>query len=642
MNPQIELTEDERHAYEYLSTTNKAWASKYKETIMASRDKITQRLITSMYRENLAQCHFYSSILDINDIAYEIPTSQVKVLVINYPKVNKTIVAPISGIFAFDRIDVEGPFYFIEDDICTRVMHPSEILTCILTELPELNNSASEQFNADIINSAANLALAISFQALNISDDNTELWQIIKNAEDSYLTSEQSVIEGHPLHPGAKLRKGMSPQETIDYSSEFETPIKLKFALIHKDLTRTQSQNDIFNDMLFVQFEGLKAAVLNQIDQEDIANYNVIVIHPWQYERILKEQYTDLITSEQFILLNYDVTYYSGLSFRTLMPKSPNLLPHIKLATNVHITGEIRTLSEQTTYNGPLVTNIVNKIFADDSLFNNIQVTTIDELAGIHFYNANDGDKQHQRSEQLGTLFRKNIYKLADTEAIPAIASSLVSGHYYNQTSALETIIQDYMINYHFSNFDEAAYSWITHYGQQLFSLVIPLVAKYGIALEAHLQNTIVSINKDGSLNTIYIRDFEGLRIDNKQLNYMGYSTAEFHSSSLILTDKQQTVFNKAFYSTVQNHLGEFVLTVAKVAKDSNFESAVWTELSNSLVKIIDNVSATVTNKESIDEFKKVIFAKEIDYKCVTTMRLVDEADYYTYVKVSNPLYRQK
>ena len=44
------------------------------------------------------------------------------------------------------------------------------------------------------------------------------------------------------------------------------------------------------------------------------------------------------------------------------MPKFPSTLPHIKLSTNVHITGEIRTLSEQTTHNGPLVTQILNDI----------------------------------------------------------------------------------------------------------------------------------------------------------------------------------------------------------------------------------------------------------------------------------------
>jgi siderophore synthetase component len=640
MNLQIELTEDERHAYEYLTSTNPAWATKYKETVMTSRDKITQRLITSMYRENLAQCHLYSSILDVDDLSYDISTSQPKVLKINYPKVNKTIIAPISGSFAFDRVDVEGPFYFIEDNKCKRILHPSEVLDCILIELPELNNSASEQFNADMINSAANLALAISFQALNFENDHTELWQLIEHAEDSYLRSEQAVIEGHPLHPGAKLRKGLTPQETINYSSEFDTPLTLKFALLHKDLSRTQSQQGSFNEMLFAQFDGLETSVLNKISADQIANFNIIVIHPWQYERILQEEYTDLISSDNFILLDYDVTYYSGLSFRTLMPKYPNVLPHIKLATNVHITGEIRTLSEQTTYNGPLVTQILNQILTKDDLFDNIQATTVDELAGIHFYNTNDGDKQRQRSEQLGTLFRKNIYQLIDNDTTPVIASSLVSAHHYNQTSSLETIINEYLKNYQFNEFDEAAYAWLTHYGQQLFNLVIPLVAKYGIALEAHLQNTVVAINKDGSLNKIYIRDFEGLRIDKKQLANMGYSTSNFHNSSLILTDKQQTVFNKAFYSTVQNHLGEFILTVAKVASDSNFETSVWSKLSDILAANIDAIAQSVTAKESIEEFKATIFAKEIDYKCVTTMRLVDEADYYTYVKVSNPLYR--
>ena len=54
------------------------------------------------------------------------------------------------------------------------------------------------------------------------------------------------------------------------------------------------------------------------------------------------------------------------------MPKAPNEDPHIKLSTNVHITGEIRTLSEQTTHNGPLVTHILNQILVNDTTFKTI------------------------------------------------------------------------------------------------------------------------------------------------------------------------------------------------------------------------------------------------------------------------------
>ena len=61
--------------------------------------------------------------------------------------------------------------------------------------------------------------------------------------------------------------------------------------------------------------------------------------------------------------------------------------PHIKLSTNVHITGEIRTLSEQTTHNGPLMTRILNDILEKDGIFKSYASTIIDEVAGIHFYN---------------------------------------------------------------------------------------------------------------------------------------------------------------------------------------------------------------------------------------------------------------
>ena len=110
----------------------------------------------------------------------------------------------------------------------------------------------------------------------------------------------------------------------------------------------------------------------------------------------------------------------------------------------------------------------------------------------------------------------------------------------------------------------------------QLLGIVIPLYAKYGIALEAHLQNSISTFNADGRLNTIYIRDFEGLRIDEQLLNETGYTTKHFHEKSRILTDSKTTVFNKVFYSTVQNHIGELILTVSKFIEDEEFESKLW------------------------------------------------------------------
>ena len=164
---------------------------------------------------------------------------------------------------------------------------------------------------------------------------------------------------------------------------------------------------------------------------------------------------------------------------------------------------------------------------------------------------------------------------------------------------------------------------------------------KYGIALEAHLQNSIATFSEDGRLDWLYIRDFEGLRIDRIRLNKMGYSTASFHEKSLILSDQPQTVFNKVFYSSIQNHLGELIVSITKSSEDSNFEKQLWQLIRDILIAKLNDIANDIDDQQRVKNIKSILLAPKIDYKCVTTMRLTDEADYYTYIKVDNPLHQK-
>lgn len=637
------LTIDEQNAFYYLSTIEENWADQFKSVLLASRDKISQRLISSLHRENLVNSRDYSQIISTKSLNLDTDIQTDEVLRIDFPKSSRTLIAPITGQHAFDRIDVSGPFYFEQDQVMTRVLHPKEILDCILIEAPELNNDASAQFLEDINNSVANMAIAISFQHHTLSETTAPLWELIDQHPDSYLRSEQSVVEGHPLHPGAKLRKGMTPETAIHYSSEFAQPIPMKFILINKQITRTSALNNQFNDVVYQLFNGLYDFAVETVGQEAIDNYNVMVVHPWQFNEIIVKDYAQELKTQSIIPLNYQLNYFAGLSFRTLMPELPVTSPHIKLSTNVHITGEIRTLSEQTTTNGPKVTQILNNIKENDPLFHNINAETIDELAGIHFYNEADATAiKTLRSEQLGTLFRRNIYEIIDADVTPIIPSSLVANYPNNSEAPIISLIKKYTLARSFDNFEIASINWFKRYGQALIDIAIPLLVKYGIALEAHLQNSIVAFNKDGSLNTLYVRDFEGLRIDEPFLNSVGYSTKDFHEKSLILTDKAQTVFNKVFYSSIQNHLGELITAVAKYSDSNDLENQIWHTISDLIEAKLEQIEQTLTDSERVANFRDIIFAEKIDYKCVTTMRLEDEADYYTYVQVDNPLYKSK
>ena len=140
------LTIDEQNAFYYLSTIEENWANQFKSVLLASRDKISQRLISSLHRENLVNSRDYSQIISTKSLNLETDIQTDEVLRIDFPKSSRTLIAPITGQHAFDRIDVSGPFYFEQDQVMTRVLHPKEILDCILIEAPELNNDASAIF----------------------------------------------------------------------------------------------------------------------------------------------------------------------------------------------------------------------------------------------------------------------------------------------------------------------------------------------------------------------------------------------------------------------------------------------------------------------------------------------------------------
>src|SRR5699024_7796396 len=77
------------------------------------------------------------------------------------------------------------------------------------------------------------------------------------------------------------------------------------------------------NDLLFRLFEGLEAAVMDHVGHDQVNQYYVMVVHPWQYDHILLQEYKEELKTNRLIPIDYQQSYYAGLSFRTLMPKYP-------------------------------------------------------------------------------------------------------------------------------------------------------------------------------------------------------------------------------------------------------------------------------------------------------------------------------
>ncbi|QHW37585.1 sialic acid synthase [Staphylococcus ursi] len=637
-----DFTKDEMENYQTVLQFDSNWATQFKRHILVGRDKITARLVASLYRENLVGSYTNSTFVQAEQLEHSAISSG-ELLMIHFTYGPLTLYARVIGHHAFNRVDVTGPFYWrTPDGEDRRVLHPNEVLDVIINEDTQYQGAAAEQFRDDMENSAAHMTLALSYQALHPLKDASSLLDYIEAQDDPYLTSEQLVVEGHPLHPGAKLRKGMSAQETIDYSSEYQHTMPMQFILLHRDVARTMVQQGTYAEVVYHAFDGLKSVAQQAIGTHaKLEDYMPLIVHPWQYEHIIRTEYQHELDTKAIIPLDYTKSYYAGLSFRTLMPKKPDVSPHIKLSTNVHITGEIRTLSEQTTHNGPLMTNILTAISAQDTLFNNVPTSPVPEIAGAHFYLSKDSqpDEQEQRSEQLGTLFRQNIYDMIDSDSLPLIPSSLVVTHPETTRPLIVELVERFGQSSKDTTDIDTRAQWFKAYAASLIDYVVPLLVKYGIALEAHLQNTIAIFEPStGAFSHMLIRDFEGLRIDAEQLAQMGYDTAHFHEKSRILTKSQTSVFNKAFYSTIQNHLGELVAALARFYNDAALENTLWSIVRQQIEQCFAKLEAADIDPQRLAHMQDIFFNETIDYKCVTTMRLLDKAHEYTYVKVDNPL----
>ncbi|MDR6319369.1 IucA/IucC family protein [Actinoplanes couchii] len=163
----------------------------------------------------------------------------------------------------------------------------------------------------EIANSVANLALARAAAV----EDLTEGPGII----------EQSLVDGHPLHPCCRTRTGMTVADVLTYAPEHRPVIHLRRLLVPEN-----------------RWYGTAPPVL--------------LAHPWQAERLLTEY--------PWLTDDGDTGPARPLmSLRTVAPLDGG--PHIKTAVDVQMTSAVRTVSPAAVHNGPRLSALLQDLTAD-------------------------------------------------------------------------------------------------------------------------------------------------------------------------------------------------------------------------------------------------------------------------------------
>ena len=442
----------------------------------------------------------------------------------------------------------------------------------------------------------------------------TWLEKLKKNNDiDDVLYSESLIFEGHPTHPLTKTKLPLSMEEVRTYSPEFEKIINLKVMLIHNEYVNVTTILDhsqfILNEVIPEYIDELHTFMNDR--ERLLKDYKVILVHPWQYEHTIRNKFKEWLQNHILISTPFHVPSKATSSFRTM--SLINHSYHVKLPVNVQATSAVRTVSPETTIDGPKLSQALHRELN--------QYTQLDvALEPYGLFAKTDSDD----ARQLACIIREKPF--IKNDGILLVTGALVNKNVVDNEITVDSYLKwiNDDINQH------TIRQFMRNYTRQLVTPLLALIQDYGIALEAHMQNTLVHLGPKYQIQFI-VRDLGGSRIDIKTLSQR-LKHIEVENKSL-LADSIEEVIMKFQHAVVQNQLAELIFHFKK------YDFIKEEELFNIIQEEIE--VAINDTKPHADTLRKVLFGPTITVKALLKMRMKKKVKKYLNISLDNPIKRE-
>ncbi len=433
------------------------------------------------------------------------------------------------------------------------------------------------------------------------------------NDIDDVLYSESLIFEGHPTHPLTKTKLPLSMEEVRTYSPEFEKIINLKVMLIHNEYVNVTTILDhsqfILNEVIPEYLDELHTFMNDR--ERLLKDYKVILVHPWQYEHTIRNKFKEWLQNHILISTPFHVPSKATSSFRTM--SLINHPYHVKLPVNVQATSAVRTVSPETTIDGPKLSQALHR-----ELNQYTQLDVVLEPYGL--FAKTDSDD----ARQLACIIREKPF--IKNDGILLVTGALVNKNVVDNEITVDSYLKwmNDDINQH------TIHQFMRNYTRQLVTPLLALIQDYGIALEAHMQNTLVHLGPEYQIQFI-VRDLGGSRIDIKTLSQK-LKHIEVENKSL-LADSIEEVIMKFQHAVVQNQLAELIFHFKK------YDFIKEEELFNIIQEEIE--VAINDTKPHADTLRKVLFGPTITVKALLKMRMKKKVKKYLNISLDNPIKRE-
>ncbi|MES2320033.1 MAG: IucA/IucC family protein [Pseudomonadota bacterium] len=443
------------------------------------------------------------------------------------------------------------------------------------------------------------------------------------------LLLEQWGTLGHPWHPGYKTKLGLTVQEVKELSPEFRASLTVSLMALKADKAHVAMIDGIqdyrtwfaetFPQHLLRWDEALRQR------RHDPSAWLPVPVHPYQASRLLPERFAaEIVNGDLLLLPEVQMGATPTMSFRTVVPDGASDVPHIKLPVSLRLTSVQRTVSPKSAVMGPRLTQLLRRIVAHEGGFGGT-LDIVGEEVGVHYIDPNGDD---DRSRHLSVLFRCNPMSKRRNSLFPIPAGAL-----FADTPVDGRALVTELVTLAYGDHTNGALQFYKHYVDTVLTAVLGPYLLYGIAFEAHQQNSFMMVDRDYRPVQLLVRDFGDLRVHGPSLQRTGLKLEVFREGHTVF-DTEVPVRDKFLHAVMLCHLSELGLLLSRSYRHT--EVAFFNVLRASTVDAFDRLRDRADPHRWKAERAAVLEANW-PAKALLRMRLSDTSD-DVHGEMANPL----
>ncbi len=456
---------------------------------------------------------------------------------------------------------------------------------------------------------------------------------------------ENLVEDGHPWHPMCRTRLGLTTAELLRHAPEHLARGDLALIDIRADLVAHHGDA-----------ADLLAALLAGHGPPPPPGFVRLPVHLAQRPR-LRRRFPGRWGADLRPAPAPPLRARALLSLRTVALAAPHPPLHLKVALDVVTTSARRTVSPMSVANGPPLAALLAAIQrADPATRGALRIQGDRGGVGLR------ADLFGDAAAHLGLILRDDPSALAvDLARDLAVATAghdaleparaalpphpsptlgaparppelwVCAALGERRPTATRTLLHELVAGH---GGDPRAL--LRDYVDRLLPPVLRLFTAHGVALEAHLQNTLAVVDR-GRLLGFVVRDLGGLRVHRGRLLAAGHHLS-FEPGSFIVTDDLAEARDKLAHTLFHAHLAAlFRWAEADLAVPA---AEGWALARAALLRALAAWRRDPALLAACDDDRAALLAPRARAKALFTMRLGDRSSDYAYVDLDNPLAR--